>query len=264
MLKNIFDKAQQENRKVFIPYFPAGYPTLAKSKKAFLQLTQSGSDIIEVGIPFSDPLADGPTIQAASTTALAAGLKIDGVFDLLSSAKNNLAPTVIMTYYNLLYSNGLKNFARKAAKAGVKGVIIPDLPLDEADEWINASKDHLETIFFAAPTSSNERIKKTSDATTAFIYCVSLTGVTGARKDLPADLGTFLKRVQKITDKPIAVGFGVSTKQHVKQLSPLADGIIVGSAIIKAYDNASTERESLNNIDKLISSLFLPPLQKGD
>ena len=218
-------------------------------------MAESGADIIEVGIPFSDPLADGPTIQRASTIALNAGLKIDHVFESLKEIKGALPPTVIMTYYNLLYANGLKNFARKAAKAGVSGVIIPDLPVDESSEWVKVSKDHLETIFLVAPTSSNARIKMINKATTSFIYCVSLTGVTGAVKKLPASLNSFLKRVRSSTTKPLAVGFGVSSKDQVKQISKLADGVIVGSAIIKAYDNAKNEKEALKNIDRAVKKL---------
>ncbi len=255
MLKTVFDKAKQNNKNVFIPYFPAGYPTISKSKKVFKQLSKSGSDIIEVGIPFSDPLADGPTIQKASTVALDAGLKIEQVFKALGEIKGDLPPTIIMTYYNLLYANGLKNFARKAAKAGVAGVIIPDLPVDESGEWVKLSKDHIETVFLAAPTSSDERIKKIDKATTSFIYCVSVTGVTGALNTLPRNLSSFLKRVKGVAKNPLAVGFGVSKKEQVKQINKIADGVIVGSAIIKAYEKAKSEKEALKNVDSLIRKL---------
>lgn len=255
MIASVFSKAKTDNRKVFIPYFPAGYPTLAKSKKVFVQLAKSGSDLIEVGIPFSDAIADGPVIQKAATSALQAGLRVNQVFDALSELNSKLPPTIIMTYYNLLYANGLKNFARKAGKTGVRGVIVPDLPPDEAGDWIKASRDHLETVFLVAPTTTDERIKKIDKATSAFIYCVSLTGVTGARKQLPPGLQAFLKRVRKITKKPLAVGFGISSKQHVEQLQPHADGIIIGSAIIEAYNKGKTEKEALQLIDKLVNNL---------
>lgn len=255
MISKIFQRAKADNKTVFIPYFPVGYPTTEKSKKAYIQLTQSGADLIEVGIPFSDPIADGPTIQKASNEALKAGFKVSQAIEILNDVKNKIAPTTIMTYYNLLYRNGLRNFARKAARAGVKGVIVPDLPLEEASEWLAASKDHLETIFLVAPTSTEERIKKIGRLTTAFIYCVSLTGVTGERKQLPSNLARFLKDVKRLTKKPTAVGFGISKREQVKHIQKLADGFIVGSAIIKAYAKGSNERQSLKNIDTLAKKL---------
>lgn len=255
MIREIFKEAKRNNKTVFIPYFLAGYPTMEKSKKAFLQLAKSGADLIEAGFPFSDPIADGPTIQQASNEALKAGFKVGRSFELLQDIKSKVAPVIIMTYYNLLYRNGLKNFARKAAKAGVKGVIIPDLTVEEATDWLGVSKDHLETIFLVAPTSTEDRIKKIGRLTTAFIYCVSLTGVTGERKQLPSDLERFLKKVKRLTKKPTAVGFGISTKKQVNQIKKVVDGFIVGSAIIKAYSKGRNERESLNNLDSLASRL---------
>ncbi|TET53503.1 MAG: tryptophan synthase subunit alpha [Actinobacteria bacterium] len=255
MIASIFEKARKENRTMLMPYFPVGYPTLSRSKKVFLNLAKNGADLLEVGIPFSDPIADGPVIQKASTVALKAGLKVEQVFGALNDIKKKLPPTIIMTYYNLLYKNGLKNFARKAAKAGVKGVIVPDLTVEEAKDWLAASRDQVETIFLVAPTSSDARIKKISKASSSFLYCVSLTGVTGARNKLPKSTYVFLKRVRSLTKKPIAVGFGISKREQVNELRPLSDGIIVGSSLIKAYTKAKTETDSLKNIEKFIKRL---------
>jgi len=255
MINKVFLEAKANNKTVFVPYFMAGYPSIAKSKKVFLQLAKSGAGLLEVGIPFSDPMADGPTIQQASSAALNAGFKVNQAFELLTELKGKVPPVVIMTYYNLVYANGLRNFASKAAKAGISGIIIPDLPLEEATGWLQASRDHLDTIFLIAPTSTDERIKKISESSSSFIYCVSLTGVTGARKELPKDIAAYLKRVRRITSKPLVVGFGVSTAQHVKQLKPLSDGIIVASAIIKIYSKAKDERQGLQNVDALVKGL---------
>ncbi|MFH1737236.1 MAG: tryptophan synthase subunit alpha, partial [Actinomycetota bacterium] len=217
-----------------IPYMMAGYPAGIKTELLIEKLAVAGADLIEVGIPFSDPLADGATIQKASETALSGGMNTDKVFTAVREARQTTAiPIVVMTYYNVVFRYGLERFAAAAAAAGIDGAIIPDLPPEEAGPWQDAaSRFGLCTVFLVAPTSSAERIRRVAEASTGFIYCVSLTGVTGGRAELPRGLPGFIKSVRQATDKPVAVGFGVSTSAQAATLSRLADGVIVGSALI--------------------------------
>ncbi len=189
--------------KQLIPYVMAGFKDLAASKSIIEALVDSGCRIIEIGIPYSDPLADGPTIQRASEMALSQGVDTDDVFKLISEvrAERDFSP-VLMVYYNLVYRYGLERFADEAAKAGVEGLIIPDLSVEESSRWTAVAKQYgLDTIFLIAPTSSEERISKITGISSGFIYCVSLTGVTGARAALPSDITDFLARVRQKTDR---------------------------------------------------------------
>lgn len=251
-----FKLLKEKNKKALIAYIMGGYPNPDSSQKIIQAIIDSGADILEIGIPYSDPLADGPTIQRASEEALSQGVTTLDVFNIIKNLrdKNNI-PILIMTYYNTIFCYGFNKFAEDAFSAGVDGVIIPDLPPEEADLWLKKSKGKIETVFLIAPTSTEERIEKITSASEGFIYCVSLTGVTGARESLSNLLPDFIARVKSKTDKPIGIGFGVSTPKQAKEISELADGVIIGSAIINSVEKAKTEEEQIKNVSEFIKNV---------
>lgn len=233
-IDNKFRQLRKKNKKALIIFITAGYPSLSATEKLIFEFERQGVDIVELGIPFSDPLADGPLIQESSQYALKKKVNLDKILNLVKSVrkKSNL-PICLMTYYNPIYCFGEQRFVKRAAQAGVDAVIIPDLPPEEGKGFINlANKVNLHTIFFLAPTSNLKRIKFVSKISGGFIYYVSLTGVTGPRKRLAPDLISNLKRIKKVTKKPLCVGFGVSNPNQIRQIYRLADGVIVGSAVI--------------------------------
>jgi len=230
-----FIKLKKHGLKAFIAFITAGYPDLPTTAKLVIELEKRGVDIIELGVPFSDPLADGPVIQEASAYALKKGTNLVKILDLVRKLRKHVnLPICLMSYYNPIFCFGDRRFIDKAAAAGVDGVIIPDLPPEEAKDFIDyANKCGLANICFVAPTSSNARIKLISEADKGFIYYVSLTGVTGSRDNLSADLRANLLKIKKLTAKPVCVGFGISNARQVKEVSKISDGVIVGSAIVK-------------------------------
>jgi len=219
-----------------------GYPSFEESLRLIAGAAEAGADAIEIGIPFSDPLADGPTIQAASQASLDNGFTPSLAIDLVCDVrKSTRVPLVFMTYFNVVLHYGLERFVADASEAGVDGVIVPDLPMEEAGSWRLAAGGKLETIYLIAPTSTDSRIEAVVREGEGFIYAVSTTGVTGARGELPQDLGDFIGRIRVKTDKPICVGFGVSTPDQAKAVSRLANGVIVGSALIDAVRAGGVE-----------------------
>lgn len=253
-IDDAFGRLREAKRTALIAYVMAGYPSGTDTADVILRIAEAGADIIEVGIPFSDPLADGATIQKASQFALDAGMTTDRVLEAVAKARQATAvPILIMTYFNVVMRYGLERFAVAAGAAGVDGAILPDLPPEEADVWLAASNHGLNTVFLVAPTSSEERKRRAAEASTGFVYCVALTGVTGGRKRLDPGLPAFIESVRKTTDKPIAVGFGVSTTEHVKTLSNLADGVIVGSALIDRMSAGG--REGLASAAEFLTEL---------
>jgi len=230
-----FRELRSRKKKAFIAYVTAGYPDLATTAKIVPALERSGVDIIELGIPFSDPIADGPTIQAASQRALENKVTMKKVFAMVAKLRRETEmPIVFMTYFNPVLRYGLKDFFRSCRSCGVDGVIVPDLPCEEAKELIKTGRAAgVATIFLVAPTSTRQRIAKIAASRQGFIYYVSLTGVTGARTQLPEDILSKLKAIQSMTKKPVAVGFGVSNAVQARRLAKVADGVIVGSAIVK-------------------------------
>ena len=229
-----FIELKKKNKKAFIVFITAGYPDLSTTAKLVIELEKKGVDIIELGVPFSDPLADGPVIQEASGYSLKKGTNLVKILDLVKKLRKTTSlPICLMSYYNPIFCFWEKRFVDQAVAAGVDGVIIPDLPPEEAEEFIYyANKKGLANICFVAPTSSDARIKAISKATRGFIYYVSLTGVTGSRKSLSADLKTNLARIKKITSKPVCVGFGISNAHQVREVAKISDGVIIGSAIV--------------------------------
>lgn len=251
-----FGELRIEKRAAVIPYLTAGFPSLDTSERIFRALAEAGSDIIEVGIPFSDPLADGPTIQRSSQMALSQGVTTGDALGMIGRLRETLdSPLVVMTYYNLFYAYGLKRFVADAEKVGVDGVIVPDLPPEEAGDWLKAASGKLDTIFLLAPTSTNDRIEKVALASKGFIYCVSLTGITGVRDELSLVLPDFIRRVRSKTDKPLAVGFGISTSEQAKEVAGIADGVIIGSALIDVINREKTQKEQVDKAKGFIEDI---------
>ncbi len=238
-IKNTFNRLKKKNETALIPYIMAGDPDLATTKMLIFEMEKAGCDIIELGAPFSDPLADGPTIQKAAIRALQNGTSIADVLGLVADVRKECRiPLILMTYYNLIFKYGEERFVHDAAVAGLDGIILPDLPPEEAGGLLSfAKKEGLDMIFLTAPTSTPERIKLVSKVTQGFVYYVSLTGVTGARAGVQSSVQDALKRIKEVTDKPVAVGFGISTPDQAAQVAHWgADGVIVGSALVKVIE----------------------------
>ena len=217
-----------------MPYQTAGFPTLAQSLDNLQTLAENGADILELGIPFSDPIADGPTIQHSSQVALREGVCLKDVLAALRGRSFG-CPLVLMSYLNPLIAYGQERLLTEMRAAGVAGLIVPDLALEEADGWRAAAGAHdISIAFLLAPTSPEDQIRRTAEVSDSFIYAVSLTGTTGARSALHAGLPDFLNRIRAASDKPVVVGFGISAPEHVRALRGLADGVVVASRIIDA------------------------------
>lgn len=231
-----FAALRHRGEKALITYIAAGDPSLAATRALVQGIAAAGADIIELGLAFSDPLADGPVIQAGSQRALAAGANTDNVLDLVRDLRTAgvQVPLVIMTYYNLLNRPGVANFCTRAKAAGIDGLIIPDVPMEECDELLAATQAvGLDLIQFVAPTSTPDRVERAAHLSTGFVYCVSLTGVTGARTELPTRFVQTVGLAKSHTETPVAVGFGIATPEQVRQVAAIADGVIVGSAIVR-------------------------------
>jgi tryptophan synthase alpha chain len=253
----LFGRLRRERKKALIVYITAGDPSLQATERLILEIEKSGADLIELGIPFSDPLADGPTIQKASQRALAGGVTVRSILAMARGIKGKVSlPLVFMTYYNLVMQYGVKEFIKDAKSAGIEGIIIPDLPPEEAVELIRmGKKENFSTIFLAAPTSSPVRLKIISAKSTGFIYYVSLTGVTGARQRLPRDIVEHVKRLKRLTRKPVCVGFGISGAGQAGRIASIADGVIVGSAIVKIMEKYKGSKELYRKVSSFVSKL---------
>ncbi|MFH1245884.1 MAG: tryptophan synthase subunit alpha [Candidatus Omnitrophota bacterium] len=252
-----FHQLRREGKKAFIPFITAGDPDLETTRRLALEFDRLGADILELGVPFSDPLADGPTIQAASQRALENKVKVKDVFHLVKKIRERTdIPLVLLTYYNLISRLGPQKFAAQAKQAGADGIIVPDLPMEEAGELCKAAQENdLAVIFLLAPTSDSRRIKKIASLSGGFIYYVSLTGTTGARQSLPQGLTDKLGQIKKITTKPVCVGFGVSSPAQAKQIAKIADGVIVGSAIIKIIEKNLGRGDLVENTVRFVRTL---------
>ena len=226
------------NHKALIAYITVGYPDIETTRRAAAALSDSGCDIIELGIPFSDPLADGATIQKASYQALRQGVTPQVCLEVASRLRREIAaPLVFMTYYNPVFHYGLEAFCRDCAGAGISGLIIPDLPPEEGAELEAVTRQHnLDLIYLLAPTSPEERITTIAEKSRGFIYLVSLAGVTGARQTLPRELESFVRRVRQKAGQPLCVGFGISGPEQAGRVARVADGVIVGSRLIQLIE----------------------------
>jgi tryptophan synthase alpha chain len=233
----MFAAAQAQHRAAFLPYYPIGYPTYDDSLAAIVAMAEAGADGFEIGIPFSDPLADGPTIQAATQIALENGITVRRCLEAVREARARgvTQPMLLMGYLNPALAYGIEQFVTDAKTAGADGFIVPDLPPEEAERFgAMCAREGLALVFLLAPTSNADRIALVAERASGFIYLVSVLGVTGARDELPSDLADFVRRVRAQTDKPLTVGFGISRPDQARRVSDLTDGFIVGSALVRA------------------------------
>lgn len=263
-----FTSLRQEGRAALMPYLPLGYPTPEVSRELIRVVEDAGADLIELGIPFSDPLADGPVIQHATQVALQNGMTVAECLQLVRDVRAAAVsiPLVLMGYYNPIFRYGVERFARDAGTAGADGLIVPDLPPEEADELTRACEAaSLALVFLAAPTSTEERLRKIADATRGFLYLVSLTGVTGIREAMPPELGAFVRRARALTDKPLCVGFGVSNAATARQVGEIADGVIVGSALVSRIADpavaAASAREFVSGLRQALGPKSVQEMQ---
>ena len=262
-LEAAFNRLRAERRRALMPFIIGGHPARGMTGSLLLTLEDAGADVLEVGIPFSDPLADGPTIQGASARALAQGATPRTVLDEVAAVRRRLrAPVVALTYWNPVLqfqangSTGPRAFARAAQEAGLAGVIVPDLPVEEGGPLRASCRPAgLATVFLAAPTSPPDRLRLIARASQGFIYYVSVTGTTGARSRLPPALGQGLRQLRLITTKPVCVGFGISTPAQAAAVARLADGVIVGSALIHAIEQGRTRAGAIRDAGRLIRRL---------
>ena len=253
-----FQELRQSETCAFMPYLCAGDPTPELTPDLLLTLEDAGADLIELGVPFSDPIADGPTVQRASERALSHNISLEHILDMVFNLrKKTEIPIALMSYYNPIFSIGETEFCKRAQDVGVDGVIVPDLPPEEGQPLLDvAQKYNISTIFLVAPTSSSDRMELIGSVSTGFIYGVSLTGVTGVRATLSDEITPMITELREHTDKPVGVGFGVSTPEHAKQVSEIADGVIVGSAIVNVIeDNMHNKEQMLKAVKKFASEL---------
>lgn len=246
-IEETFKRINDEGRAAFIPYVTAGDPDIETTFDLVIALEEAGGDLIELGIPFSDPVADGPVIQAAAQRALGSGTSLTKVLELVKKVRTkSQVPIVFLAYFNTIYQFGLEAFAKEAALAGVDGVVLADMPLEEA-EAVQRVLDNagLATILLAAPTTSTERLVRIAELARGFIYCVALKGVTGQRETVSTDGLELVQRLKEVTDKPLAVGFGLSTAEQIAMMGKQANGVIVGSAIVKTVEQLGKDKEKL-------------------
>ncbi len=249
-----------KNKKAFIPFITAGYPNINKTEDFIYKMVSAGADLIEIGIPFSDPVAEGPVIQESSQKALAAGTNLDNIFELVKKVRKKVnIPLVFMTYVNPVFRYGYDNFFKQCSVIGIDGIIIPDLPFEEKNEISEYAKKYgIKIVSLIAPTSQ-QRIEDIAKEAEGFLYVVSSMGVTGERNEIKTDLKSIVDSVKKVTSVPTAIGFGIHSPQQANQMSKISDGVIVGSAIIKIikqhgtdadkyiYDYVKSMKDSMNN-----------------
>jgi len=253
-----FERLKAENKKALIAYLMAGDPSLAQTEQLVLALELAGTDVIELGVPFSDPIADGPVIQRAAQRALQNGTSLRLILELVKSLRQRTnIPIVLMLYYNSIFALGHEAFCQAAKEAGVDGLIVPDMPPDEAGPLKGpAEAAGLELIFLLAPTSTPDRRKFVARQSHGFVYYVSLTGITGAKLTNMEDVGENVQKIRKVAGTPIAVGFGVATPEDAARVSKIADGVIVGSAIVKLIEACQQEdRDMIGEVAEFVKSL---------
>ncbi|CAN6322300.1 unnamed protein product [Urochloa humidicola] len=251
-------RLKAQGKTAFIPYITAGDPDLATTAAALRLLDACGADVIELGVPFSDPYADGPVIQASAARALSGGVTLDGVLAMLREVTPELScPVVLFSYFNPIVRRGIADFAAAAKEAGVRGLIVPDLPYaTTCGLRSEAIKNNLELVLLTTPATPEERMKEITKASEGFIYLVSVNGVTGPRANVSTRVESLLQEVKQVTDKPVAVGFGISTPEHVKQIAEWgADGVIIGSAMVKQLGEAASPKEGLKRLEKYARSM---------
>lgn len=250
-LQQTFADLRVRNERALIPFVTMGDPDIATTEKLALAYLEAGADVLEIGIPFTDPLADGPTIQRASERALAAGATMDGALELIARLRPQTEkPLVPMTYINPVFQIGYDQFAARCREVGADGVIISDLPPEEGQDWIEAGKKHgVDTIFLLAPTSDDARVQAVAKAASGFIYAVARLGVTGAKSDVPPEIGDLISRIRRFSQTPVCAGFGFSSPEQIRQTcdSTAVDGIVVASALIDVLEKSDFQIEKAAN-----------------
>jgi tryptophan synthase alpha chain len=253
LLEESFDFARTENRALLIGYLPAGFPTLDRSISAIKAMIEGGVDVIEVGLPYSDPVMDGPVIQQASDTALKNGFTTRDVFKVVAASP---VPTLVMSYWNPIERFGVDQFAQELRKVGGEGVITPDLTIEESQSWISSTdKERLHRVYVVAPSTTDSRLTEVSAHCSGFIYAASLMGVTGARTDISSSAQALVERIKKVSKTPVCVGLGVSTGAQAREIAKYADGVIVGSAFIKMILESNSESEANLKVKSLATEL---------
>jgi tryptophan synthase alpha chain len=257
-ISDVFARLKSEGRGGFIPFVTAGDPDLSVTEKLLCELAEAGADIIEVGVPFSDPVADGPVIQRASERALVGGTTLKGVLDCIATAKKRTdVPIVLFSYYNPLLQFGSESLAHAAASAGVDAVLVTDLIPEEAGAWTKILAAHnLDPIFLVAPTTSDDRLKLIAEQARGFIYAVSRTGVTGTRENIHETAESLVRRIRDVTQLPVAVGFGISTPAQVREVWRYADAAVVGSAIMSEIERLAGDRDLVGKAGRFARSLI--------
>jgi tryptophan synthase alpha chain len=262
-----FSRCAGEGRAAFIPFLMAGDPSLEATASFLGALAKGGADLIELGVPFSDPIADGPTNQRATVRALQAGTKLSGIFELVARQRDRLdVPIVLFTYFNPVHARGVERFAEQAAASGVDGVLCVDLPPEEGGrDLVPALRDQgVDSIYLLAPTSTKERVDKVAAASSGFVYYVSRTGVTGERAALPAELVRDVKRLRKRIALPIAVGFGISSPSQVAAVGEVADGVVVGSALVRLIEEKQADPALPTLLEQRVRELSEPLRRKAE
>jgi len=259
-----FDDLKKNGRKGFVAYITAGDPNFEKTHQLVLELERQGVDVLELGVPFSDPLADGPVIQEASQRALKAGATLDGVLNLVANLrKETEIPIVLFTYFNPIHRMGIERFVKRSKEVGVDGVLMLDLPPEEGGEYKQAmDASGLDTVFLVTPTTRDKRIALLTELTTGFVYYVSRTGVTGEREHVADALQEQIDRIRAVTDKPIAVGFGIAQPDQVAEVAAIADAAVVGSAIVRRIGEYGTDVDLVSKVGSFVGALTAP-LKEG-
>ena len=257
IIEKVFEELRKSSRKAFIPFITCGFPSLNGFLELFETLDRNGADIIEIGIPFSDPLADGPVIQTTSKIALENGVNTDVVFKTITKIRRNSdTPIAIMTYFNTIYHYGLEKFLKNAKSTGVNGLIIPDLPLEEFVCYESYfDRVNIDNIMLASLTSGKDRLKNIAEKSRGFIYCISVKGVTGIRSSISPEVINFLKKLRVVTSLPLALGFGLSSREQISQIKDYCDGIIIGSKILSLILEADNFEKGIKEVEIFASAI---------
>lgn len=255
-IDELFERTRAENRAALVGYLPAGFPTVDGSIAAIRAMIEGGVDLVEVGLPYSDPVMDGPTVQAAAEAALVNGTRVDDVFRVVEASAATGTPTVVMTYWNPVERRGVDRFAADLSAAGGSGLITPDLIPDEAVAWEQASRDHdLDRIYLVSPSSTDDRLAMTADAASGFVYATAVMGVTGQREQTSSLAPELVARLRKVTDKPVGVGLGISNGLQAREVAAFADAVIVGSALVRCLLDQPDEASGLASLRSLAAEL---------
>lgn len=255
-IKQKFEELKAKNKKALITFITAGDPSIETTKDLVVEMEKRGADIIELGIPYSDPVAEGPVIQRANSRALEKGIKIRDIMQQVSIIRQEVkVPLIYLLYFNCILQYGVDRFFKHCANSGIDGVIIPDLPYEETGEISDVADMYAINIITLVSPTSRERIQNIAKNASGFLYCISSLGVTGMRKEFNTDFNEFFSYIDEVVKIPKAIGFGISSPEHIKKLKGICDGLIVGSAIVKKIEQSSTPAEAINNVGDFVKNL---------